>query len=338
MHLVSFITRRVLVTIPLLIGITLLLFTISRIGGADPIAFIVSERAANDPAIVAAAREKWGLDRPAPEQYLRYVANLARGDFGLGFTNKRPVADDLRQFAPATIELAVAATLFAILFGVPLGVIAALYKDRWPDAAARFISLIGVSMPVFWLALVGLEIFYARLNWLPGVGRLDTSMTAPPLVTGFYVVDGLLVGRLDIVRSNLQHLVLPALVLGAFGMGLITRMTRSSVLDVLHMDYVRTARAKGLSEWRVVNGHALRNGLIPVVTVIGLLFGGLLSGAVLTETIFAWPGLGRYVVQAAGIRDYPAVMGATLVIAVMFVVVNLIVDVLYGVLDPRIRV
>ncbi|MBX6753259.1 MAG: ABC transporter permease [Thermorudis peleae] len=336
--LVQFIVKRLFLSVPMLIGVTLVTFVVSHLIPADPLTAVLPERAANNPDIVAMYRARWGLDRPLPEQYLLYLRNLVHGDLGESYTTRRPVGTDLRLFFPATVELALAAMLYAVVVGIALGVISAVWSDRLADHLARIIALIGVSVPVFWLGLIALQVFYAQLRILPGPGRLDTRLTAPPFRTGLYTIDSLLAGRLDLFFNALAHLILPGIVLGSYAMGIIARMTRSSLLEVLSLDYIRTARAKGMSERRVVLGHALRNAMIPTVTVVGLTFGSLLAGAVLTETIFAWPGIGRYAVQAATNLDLPAVLGVTLLIAVVYVVVNMITDILYGVLDPRIRV
>ncbi|GBD20054.1 Dipeptide transport system permease protein DppB [bacterium HR28] len=334
----QFVLRRFILTIPLLFGITLVTFTVSHLIPADPLMAILPERAASDPETVRMYRERWGLDRSLPEQYVFYLRNLLRGDLGESYTSRRPVAQDLRERFPATVELASAAMLYAVTIGMTLGILSAVWHERWIDHLARVISLVGVSLPVFWLGLLALQLFYANLRLLPGPGRIDPRLTAPPFRTGFYTIDSLLAGDLSLFLNVLAHLVLPGMVLGSYAMGIIARMTRSALLDVLGADYIRTARAKGLMEHRVILVHALRNALIPTVTVIGLTFGSLLAGAVLTETIFAWPGIGRYAVDAAMKLDLPAVMGVTLLIAVVYVIVNFVTDVLYGILDPRIRV
>ena len=245
---------------------------------------------------------------------------------------------DLAQFLPATIELACGALAVSVAFGVPLGVWAAVRHNRSADHAARLLSLVGAASPIFWTGLIALYVFYYLLRWAPGPGQVDPRQALPPAVTGFLLVDSLIAGRGDVFLSALAHLILPALVLGWFIMGLIARTTRSALLEVLKADFVRTARAKGLEDRRVVGFHALRNALIPVLTVTGLAFASLLSGAVLTETVFAWPGIGRYAVTAATRLDYPAILGVTMLTAVIYITVNLIVDLLYGALDPRIRI
>ena len=333
-----FIGRRLAQSILVLLLVSVATFLLAHAVPGDPIETVLGERAAGDPEIRAAAERRYGFDHPLHVQYLYYVRNLFRLDLGESITTRRPVMDDLRQFIPGTIELALAAMLFAIALGIPFGVVGAIKHDRWPDHLARFVALIGTSVPVFWLGLLALYVFFYKLRWLPGPGRLDTGMKAPDRVTGLITIDAALRGQWEVFWSSLTHLVLPAVVLGSFALGILARMLRSSLLAALGDDYVRTARAKGLSEQRVVVGHAIRNAMIPTVTILGLTFAGLLAGAVLTETIFSWPGIGRYSVQAALKQDYPALFGVTLFVATAYVLVNFLVDVLYGVLDPRIRI
>ena len=332
-----FVGRRALVTVPVLFLITLIGFVLTYLIPADPLTMVLSERAMANPEIVRAYRERWGLDAPPHVRYLTYVGNLVRGDLGTSIATQQPVLEDLKTFIPATVELTVAAMVVAVVVGVPLGVIAAVRRERWADHLARIGSIIGVSVPVFWLALLALVVFYYHLRLAPGPGRLDPHLTPPDPVTGLIIVDSLLGRRWDTLADGLYHLALPALVLGAYVMGTITRITRSSLLEVLAADYVRTARAKGVAERAVVIKHALRNALIPTITVIGLAVGNLMAGAVMTETIFAWPGIGRYAVDAASKLDFPAVMGVTLFVAVIYVAVNFLVDLGYSLLDPRIR-
>lgn len=321
-----------------LFGAILVAFLVAHLVPADPLAVVLSDTATKDPSIRAAYMKRWGLDRPLPEQFFFYLANVLHGDLGESFTTRRPVIRDLAQFLPGTIELSFAAFAVSVIFGIPLGVWAALRHNRSADHAARLISLVGAASPIFWTGLIALYIFYYILRWAPGPGQLDPHLTRPPVVTGFLLIDSLIAGRVDVFLSALGHIILPALVLGWFIMGLTARTTRSALLEVLGADYLRTARAKGLGEGRVIGLHALRNALIPVLTVAGLAFASLLSGAVLTETVFAWPGIGRYAVTAATRLDYPAILGVTLLTAVIYIAVNFVVDLLYGVLDPRIRV
>ncbi|MDR7521133.1 MAG: ABC transporter permease [Armatimonadota bacterium] len=336
-HFWRFVGRRALVTVPVLFLITLIGFVLTYLIPADPLAMVLSERAMANPEIVRAYRERWGLDAPPAVRYVRYVTNLVRGDLGTSIATQQPVAEDLKTFIPATVELTLAAMTVAVAVGLPLGVIGAVSRDRWPDHAARIGSLIGVSMPVFWLGLLALSAFYYRLQVAPGPGRLDPQLVPPPVVTGLMVLDGLLARDWAAVASALHHLVLPSLVLGAYVMGVITRVTRSSVLEILAQDFIRTARAKGLAERLVVGRHALRNALIPTITVVGLAFGNLMAGAVMTETIFAWPGIGRYAVDAASKLDFPAIMGVTLFVALVYMLLSFLVDLAYAWMDPRIR-
>ncbi len=337
MGLSGHIIRRLLLVIPMLIGVTLLTFVVSHLVPTNPLVIIVGEKALDKPDIVDAAIQKWGLNRSLPEQYGYYLWNLVHGDLGVSFKTKRPVAQDLAQYLPATVELSLASMLFAMIVGLPLGILAAIKAGSWPDHLSRLVSLLGASMPPFWSGLMALSLFYSRLKILPGPGRIDSRLVAPATVTGLHLVDTLLAGDRAAFLSAAQHLILPAIVLGWFTLALICRITRASLLEVLRMDYIRTARAKGLHERFVILSHALRNAFIPTLTVMGLAFAGLMTGAIMTETIFAWPGIGRYAVESAANLDYPAVLGTTLLIAVVYMFVNLVVDILYGVLDPRIR-
>jgi peptide/nickel transport system permease protein len=332
-----YIARRVLLMVVAALGVTLISFVVSHAVPADPIVSNLGQQASQRPEIVAAFRAKWGLDKPLHEQYLSFLGNLAHGDLGTSINTRRAIATDVSQFLPATVELSTVSIIFALAIGLPLGVFAAIYRDGPIDHVARVVSLIGVSIPIFWLAAVSLVLFYATLQIAVGPGRLGPQIPSPPPTTGFLTIDSLLAGDLATFRSAVEHLVLPGLVLGSSVMGLITRVTRSALLEVLNQDYVRTARAKGLVELVVIRRHALRNALIPTVTVLGLAYGSLLSGAVLTETIFAWPGLGRYAYQSAITNDFPAIMGVTFIIALIYIFVNLFVDLAYALLDPQIR-
>lgn len=330
-----FLLKRLILMAVVLLGVTVITFTLSHVIPADPVAAAMGDRATE--AEIARARQLLGLDKPLPVQFAIYMSGLLQGDLGESIRNRRPVALDLRTYLPATIELATGAILIAVLVGIPTGVVSAVYKDRWQDQVTRVFSLTGVSLPVFYLALVLLAIFYSKLGWLPGPGRLGPYTTPPLRVTGLMLVDATLAGNLIALKDALWHLVLPSFVLGFHSVAIITRMTRSSMLEVLGQDYVRTARAKGLTERLVIFRHALRNAMIPTVTVIGLAFGSLLAGAVLTETIFSWPGIGRYATDSVVNLDIPAILGVTLVAAVVYSSANLLVDVVYALLDPRIR-
>ncbi len=337
MGLWRYIAYRFMQALVVLFFVSIATFVLMHAVPGDPLNAVIGERQADRPEVRAALERQYGLDRPLPVQYLYYVKNLLRGDMGTTITDRKDVREELGKVVPATIELATAAMFFAIMVGVPLG-IAAVKQGKWPDHVARFVSLIGTSIPVFWLGLLLAYLVTYRFRLLPRSGQLDVGMRKPPHVTGFISVDALIAGDMDVFWSLVRHIILPAIVLGAFAMGIISRMLRSSLVAALNDDYVRTARAKGVSEYKVVRGHALRNALIPTVTVIGLTFASLLAGAVLTETIFSWPGLGQFAVRMALKLDYPGLIGVTLVVAVVYIFVNFIVDVLYGVLDPRIRV
>jgi peptide/nickel transport system permease protein len=337
MNLLQNLIRRLLLMIPMAIGITLLLFVVTHIVPVNPLAVILTERSMDDPEAVKAATEKWALDKPLPTQYIIYLKNLLQGDLGTSFKTKNPVALDLKTFLPATIELAVCSFLFAVLFGLPLGIIAAVNSGSFGDQVTRIISLLGASMPPFWSGLLVLFVFYYKLDWAPGPGRLSSRIEAPVPVTGLLVYDSLVQDNMPAFWDALSHLVLPSIILGWFTLALISRITRSSMLEVLSQDYIRTARAKGVAEKWVILKHALRNALIPLVTLVGLAFAGLMSGAIMTETIFAWPGIGRYAVESAANLDYPAITGTTLLIAIIYMLVNIFVDMLYTIIDPRIR-
>ncbi|HEY1294852.1 MAG TPA: ABC transporter permease [Chloroflexota bacterium] len=331
------IAHRLLLMFPLMVGMTLIAFVVSHALPADPVAANLGQHSMEDPTIVAAFRAQWGLDRPLPEQYLTYLKNLVQGNFGTSIRTHMPVSDDLARYLPASAELAIIATLVGTVVGIPFGVISAVRRNSWVDHVVRAVSLLGVSSPVFWLGLISLYIFYFRLGWLPGPGRLDVGIHEPTRVTGMFTVDSLLTGNWPALSSSLRHLVLPGLVLASVYLGLVTRITRSSMLEVLSADYVRTARGKGLRQRSVIYRHALNNALIPTITVLGLAFGDILAGTVLTETIFSWPGIGRYAYQSAVTLDFPAIMGVSLVIAAIFILVNLATDLAYVFLDPRLR-
>ena len=335
MRFLTFLLRRIVGIAAVMIGVSVITFAISHVIPADPAAAALGDHATADQ--IAEFRSAYHLDRPVPEQYVIYATGILHGDLGLSIRTRRAVAADLADSFPATLELSFAALLIALLVGVPAGVWSAVFRGRLPDLLVRLLALAGGSIPVFWLGLIVIGVGYYQLGWFPGGGRIDLFVAPPPARTGLYVIDSLLAGDADALKSSLVHLVLPALTLGYFSTAVIARMTRSSMLEVLGQDYMRTARAKGLRERIVIFRHGLRNALIPTVTIIGLTFGSLLSGAVLTETIFSWPGLGRYATASAVSLDFPAVMGVTLLAAVVYPVANLAVDVAYYWLDPRIQ-
>lgn len=315
---------------------TLIVFLVAHFVPADPIQSQLGDLASSKPEIVARYRAHWGLDRPLWQQYLVFLEKLSHGDLGESIATRRPVLDDIKQYAPATFELATLATVLALAVGIPLGVLAAIKRDSWVDHLARSISLVGVSAPTFWLAFLALALFYGGLEIAASPGRLDAGAQPPPHVTGLYLTDSLLAGDLHTFRNALAHLLLPAIVLAATTTGVITRTTRASMLDTLGQDYIRTARAKGMREWGVLMRHALRNALIPVFTLGGIAYAQLLSGAVMTETIFAFPGMGRYAFQSAVVLDFPAITGITLVVGLIYLIVNLGVDLSYAIIDPRV--
>jgi peptide/nickel transport system permease protein len=333
-----FVLRRLAALLLLSLGITLVAFVLTELVPSNAVATNLGEQAAADPAAVAAFRHHYGLDRPFPVRYAIYLDHLVHGDLGQSTLTHGPVTHDLGQFIPATGELALYSILFAAVVGIGFGVIAALRRNRPADHALRVASLAGISMPTFWIALVALYVGFFRLGWFPGAERLDPGVSPPPSVTGLYTIDALLAGNWGLFVQALHHLVLPALVLAAFNVSLLTRFTRSAVLEVIGNDYVRAARAKGLPERTVVLRYIVRGALPSVVTVLGLVFANVLTGAVLVEKIFSWPGIGQYVFQAAVNVDVPAIAGVSLFVAVVYITVNFIVDVLYGLIDPRIRV
>ncbi len=331
----QFIIKKLMLVIPTFLGITLLTFTLIRLIPGDPIEVMAGERGVS-PERHAALRAELGLDQPLLVQYFDYVKNIASGDLGRSLITKTPVTEEFLTLFPATVELASCAALFAILVGLPCGIIAAVKRGSLFDHSVMTFSLTGYSMPIFWWALLLMLVFSVNLGITPVSGRLDVTYWIDE-VTGFMLIDTLLSGEEGAFLSALHHLVLPGIVLGTIPMAVIARMTRSSMLEVLGEDYIRTARSKGMAPLRVIVVHALRNALIPVITVIGLQVGILLSGAILTETIFAWPGIGKWLIESIGRRDYPVVQGGILIVATIIIVVNLLVDILYGVVNPRIR-
>lgn len=335
MSLLQLVARRFALLVLVLLGVTFVTFTVSHLVPGDPARMMVGQRASEE--TLARVRAQLGLDQPVLVQYTRYLAGLLRGDLGTSIRTQRPVAADLATFFPATLELALAALFLAVLVGVPLGVVSATRQNTWVDHLGRVVAIGGVSVPIFWFGLMALLVFYRWLGWFPGSERLDTFLTPPARITGLYLVDSLLTGNLPAFRNSLWHLILPASCLGYVQVAAISRLVRASMLEVLGQDYIRTARAAGLPERVVMYGHALRNALIPVVTVTGLSLGELLGGAVLTETIFSWPGMGKYVVDSITFLDFPAIMGFTVVVATGYVVINLVVDLSYYLLDPQVR-
>jgi len=332
--MLRYVVRRLLLLVPILFGVSILVFFWVRALPGTPISSLLGERAT--PQLVEQYRERYGFNEPVYKQYLKQVRSWARADFGTSIATHRQVSDEIKQRFPATMELAIAALIFAVSIGVPLGFFAAKKHGRLFDHASLFLSLIGISIPVFFLAIILKYIFAVRLGWLPTVGRISVLVeTEHP--TKFYVLDAIITGDWHALKDVLKHLILPAIALGSIPLAIITRITRAAVLDVQNEDYVRTARAKGLPPLTVDRRHVLRNALLPISTIIGLQTGLLLSGAVLTETVFAYPGIGSWLRDAIFNRDYPVIQGGILFVALVFVFVNLLVDISYGIINPRIR-
>jgi peptide/nickel transport system permease protein len=330
-----FIARRLLLLLPILLGLSILVFLWIRALPAGPAESLLGERAT--PETIQQIEEQYGLDEPIHIQYWEYLKTVASGDLGTTIRSRRPVTSELRERFPATIELTIAALLFAVSIGIPLGFVAAKRYGTWVDHSSLVLSLIGISIPVFFLAILLKYVFAVKLGWLPTVGRIDVLIDIEH-PTGFYTIDALLAGDLNAFWDVIEHLILPAIALGSIPLAIIARITRASVLDVQNEDYVRTARAKGLPPRVVDTRHIFRNALLPIMTIIGLQAGLLLSGAVLTETVFAFPGMGSWLVEAIRQRDYPVLQGGILFVSLVFVLVNLAVDVSYALINPRIRV
>jgi len=317
-------------------GLLLVTFLIGRVVPSDPVLAAVGDRASQ--STYDKAYIELGLDKPIYEQFFIYIKKVATGDFGTSILTKKNIADDIARVFPATVELATLALLFGTFIGVPAGVLAAVKQGKLIDQVVRVIGLIGYSAPIFWLCLLGLLLFYAKLDWVSGPGRIDIGFEySVTRVTGLLLVDSAMQGQWDAFRNAMSHIVLPASLLGYYSMAYISRMTRSFMLNELTQEYVTTARVKGVPEWRIIWFHALRNAAVPLVTVIALSYANLLEGSVLTETVFAWPGLGQYLTHSLQNSDMNAVLGGTLLIGVIFVALNLLSDVLYTMLDPRVR-
>jgi len=332
-----YLLRRIAVMPLLLFGIATIVFIVSRLTPASPLVQIIGERQLNNKVVVAAANKRWGLDSSLPVQYFNYMKNLLRGDMGTSFTTRRSVVSDLWDRLPATLELTFAALTIGVVVGVSLGVLAARKRNTIFDHVARFVAVLGSSLPAFWAGLVLLYIFYAKLGVLPGPGRFNPRGDPPERITGFFTVDSLLHGDFTSFKNSLRYLVLPATVLGWGVVGIVTRLVRASLLDEFSMEYIKVARAMGLRERTVVNTHALRNALLPTITIVGFAFAFLITGAVLTEKIFSWPGIGNYAVEASRRLDFPAIIGVTILGGIAFLLTNLVTDVLYAFADPRIR-
>ena len=319
-----------------LVGVSSLTFFMMIVMPGDPSTILMETTGGISTEAVEKFRERWGFDKPAYLQYVTFMWNLVRGDFGESFVTRREIRAELGSFLPATAELSIVAFLMAVLMAIPAGILAAVKRNALPDHVVRVVSLFGTSMPIFWFAIILLLVFFYYLGWVPSSQRIAVTLDIPQTVTGFYTIDTLIAGDLKGFASSLHHLALPAFVLAFSVVGLLARVTRTSMLEVLGEDYIRMAHAKGLHNRVVLYRHALRNALIPTVTILGLLVGGLLSGAVLTETIFAWPGLGRFAVQSIFFLDRAAVTSVALIIGVAYSTATLIVDIIVAILDPRI--
>jgi peptide/nickel transport system permease protein len=327
--------RRLIIVIPVLIGVTMITFAITHSVPGDPARAIAGPYA--DDTTVANVRAEWKLDDPLATQYLSYVGRLVQGDLGTSIQSRAPVLDELTTRFPATLELACAALVLMVVLGVGLGVIAAAWRNRAPDHAARFVVVLGAALPTFWLALVLQLLFFKELGWLPATGRLGEGVAPPTDITGFYTIDSILSGDPSTFWDAFVHLVMPASTLALLGIAGVCRITRASMLEVLDKDYIRAARARGIPWRTVLVRHALRNALMPTVTVIGLLLGSMIGGALVVEWVFGWPGLGTYAANSITNLDYTAIMGVTLVFALVYVIANLVVDVLYLFLNPVLR-
>ncbi len=333
--MLRFLLGRLAVLIPTFVGVSIIAFSFIRLLPGDPVMLMSGERVMA-PERHAQIMHELGLDRPLYIQYADYLGNLVTGDFGSSIVTKRPVLDDFLQLFPATLELSLCAILLAVLLGIPAGVLAAVKRGTWLDQTIMGTALVGYSMPIFWWGLLLIIFFSGYLGWTPVSGRISL-MYFFPQVTGFMLIDSLLSGQAGAFRSAVSYLILPTIVLATIPLAVIARQTRSAMLEVLGEDYVRTARAKGMSPFRVIGVHALRNAMIPVITTIGLQVGVLLAGAILTETIFSWPGIGKWMVDSVFKRDYAVVQGGLMLIAAVIMFVNLAVDLLYGLINPRIR-
>lgn len=333
--MLKMIAKRLGLLIFVIFGVTLVTFFMSHVIPGDPASMMAGQRASEE--TLQSIRAQLGLDQPVWIQYFYYMSDLLSGDLGTSIRTQRPVVDDLMTFFPATLELAIVAFIIAILIGIPLGVLAALKKNTFWDHLSRVFSIGGVSIPVFFSGLIAILVFYGILGWLPSNGRISFDLNPPTHITGFYIIDSLLTLDMVALKSSLQHILLPSLVLSYAQLAIITRQVRASMLEVMNQEYIRTAIANGIKGRLLIISYALRNALIPTVTVIGVAFGSLLGGAVVTETIFGWPGMGKFVVDSIEYLDFPAMMGFTIVISIGYVLINLIVDIIYGLLNPQLK-
>lgn len=333
--MIRYILRRLVSLVLIMLAVTIVTFAIAQLSSADPAVQLAGDFPPD--SVVQQIRAELGLDKPMPVQYANYLVDLLHGDFGRSYFSKQPISSELGERIGATFDLATAALLFAVVIGIPTGVAAAVYRGTIIDHFCRFLAIFGTAIPVFFLGLLMVRVFYTEFGVLPASGQYALELPPPPSVTHSLIIDSVLAGDWTVFQSALVHLILPALTLGLFGAGQISRVMRASMLEILGSEFITTARAKGMSPRRIILVHALRNAMLPGLTVIGLTYGGLLGGAVLTETVFSWPGIGLYGVRAMVYLDFPAVMAVVLIITFAYVLMNLIVDILYGVFDPRVR-
>lgn len=332
--MIKYVLKRLALLVPVLIGVSIIVFIVMHVLTSDPTSIILGQHASADQ--IAALRKQLGLDNPLYIQYLDFLKGLLHRDFGNSLITQTSVWSELTTRLPATVELAFTSIIIASIVGVTIGVISAIKQNSIIDYISMVGALLGVSMPIFWLGLILIVVFSLQLHILPVSSRIQVGME-PAHITGFYILDSIFTGNMAALGDSIKHLMLPSIALASYSTAIIARMTRSTMLEVIGQDYIRTARAKGLAEKTIIIGHALKNAFIPIITVIGLQLGSLLGGAVLTETVFAWPGIGSYTIDAILKSDYPVVQGAVMLMAIIFVTVNLIVDLIYGLIDPRIK-
>lgn len=332
--MVKWLIKRLFLLIFVVWGITTLTFIIFAVVPRNPALAMSGSQAS--PEQLQKFNERWGLDKPMWERYIKFYAYLFKGDLGTSIRTERPVAAEMRNFFPATFELATTSIIISFIIGIPLGIVSAIKRNKWPDQLTRFFSLVGVSLPNFWLGLILLLIVYTLLGGV-GPGRITSAAYEPARITGLYLLDSLLTGNWSSFVDSLKHIITPSIALGVFGMGVVTRMMRSSMIDTLDKDYIKAAQARGLSQFKVIMSHGLRNSLTPVLTAVGILYGAYLGGVIVVEVVFAWPGLGNFAYTSILKSDQPAILGTVLVIALLYSMVNLIIDILYRFIDPRIK-
>lgn len=331
----NFLLKKIIHLFVVFLGVSIFTFFISHVIPGDPARMLVGPHASQE--ALETTRAQLGLNKPILVQYEKYIVDLIHGDLGTSIRTQRPVASELAKYFPATLELTMVAMFLAIVFGIALGVAAAVNRNKWIDHVSRIFSLVGVSTPLFWSGVIALIVFYKIIPIFPASGRIDTFLAPPPEITGLYIIDGLLAGNLKVVISALHHIILPSVCLAYVQLAIIARQVRSSMIDVLEQDYIRTAKSCGIPRNTIIYKYALKNALLPTLTVTGLTIGELLGGAIITETIFAWPGMGKYVMDSIAFLDFPSIMGFTLVVSFSYVLINIVVDIFYSFLNPQIR-